>query len=211
MFNAAQNYIPQLAGEDTGAGAVFEAARILDDFYDEVRGEDYLTFNVGTILGGTDVMYDSQQSRGTVYGKLNVVPRRVVVNGGIRTMSLDQLKRAKRAMRAVVARNLPHTHASITFTDGYPPMAPTEGNRRLYRHLSEINEALGRGPMKVLDPARRGAADISFVAPHSDALAGLGALGTGGHSPSETLDLPSLSLATKRAALLIYRLSRESD
>ena len=195
-------------GEKTGAGAVFEAARILNAFYEELRGEEYLTFNVGTILGGTDVTYDSAQSRGTVFGKRNVVPRKVIVNGGMRTISLEQLERTKAAMREIVARNLPRTNASISFTDSYPPMPPTEGNRKMYRVLSDVNEALGRGPMQVLDPSRRGAADISFVSPYSDSIAGLGALGSGGHTPNETLELTSMPLAIKRTALLIYRLSR---
>lgn len=89
-------------------------------------------------------------------------------------------------------------------------MAPTEGNRRLQQELSRINEALGRGPMPALDPSRRGAADISFVAPYTDALAGMGALGEGGHSPEERLDLTTMPLAVKRAAILLYRLGREA-
>jgi glutamate carboxypeptidase len=63
--------------------------------------------------------------------------------------------------------------------------------------------------MPTLDPSRRGAADVSFVAPYTDALAGLGALGKGGHSPNESLDLTSMPLAIKRAAILIYRLANE--
>ena len=196
--------------EDTGAGAIFEAARILNAFYDEVRGEDYLTFNAGTIQGGTDVEYDMAMTRGTTFGKSNIVPRKVVVHGGIRTISQDQLDRARASMRAVVARNLPHTEASIEFVDRYPPMAPTPGNQRLMQELSNINEALGRGPMPALDPAKRGAADISFVAPYSDSLAGLGAMGAGGHTPNESLELMSVSLATKRAAILIYRSSQKT-
>ena len=85
-------------------------------------------------------------------------------------------------------------------------MSPTEGNARLQVEFSAINEALGRGPMPALDPSRRGAADISFVAPYTDGLAGLGALGSGGHTPNESLDLTTLPLAIKRAAILIYRL-----
>lgn len=196
-------------GEDVGAGAIFEAARILNAFYDEVRGEEHLTFNAGTIQGGTDVNYDPQQNRGTTFGKTNVVPRKVVVHGGMRTISDDQLARARAAMQAIVAANLPHTSASISFEDRYPPMSPTDGNRRLQILLSDINQALGRGAMPALDPSRRGAADISFVAPYTDALAGLGALGAGGHTPNESLDLASMPLAIKRAALLIYRLSRD--
>ena len=192
-----------------GAGAIFEAARILSEFYDEVRGEDHLTFNAGTILGGTDVGYDFEQNRGTTFGKTNVIPRKAIAHGGLRAISLEQQERAKHAMRAVVARHLPHTDASITFDDGYPPMSPTEGNKGLQQELSDINETLGRGPMPALDPSRRGAADVSFVAPYTDALAGLGALGKGGHTPNESLELDSIPLAIKRAAILIYRLSHE--
>ena len=198
-------------GDEVGAGAIFEAARILDRFYEEVRGEEYLTFNAGTIQGGTDVEYDNQQNRGRTFGKTNVVPRKVVVHGGMRTISTEQLERARENMRAVVEKSHPHTSASIQFWDRYPPMSPTVGNARLQARLSEINEALGRGPMPALDPSRRGAADISFVAPYTDGLAGLGALGTGGHTPNENLDLTSIPLAIKRAAILIYRLGTESQ
>jgi len=195
--------------EDTGAGAIFEAARILSAFYDEVRGEQYLTFNAGTIQGGSVVEYDFEQNRGTTFGKTNVVPSTVIVHGGIRTISPEQLARAQQSMREVVEKNLPNTNASIIFTDGYPPMSPTEGNKRLQQALSDINEQLGRGPMPALDPTRRGAADISFVAPYSDSLAGLGAIGSGGHTPSESLELDSMMVAIKRSALLLYRLGRE--
>ena len=197
--------------ERTGAGAIFEAARILNAFYEEVRGERHLTFNAGNIQGGTTVEYDPQRNSGSTFGKSNVVPNIVIVHGGMRTISDDQLERARDKMRAVVADSLPHTSASIEFKDGYPAMSPTIGNRRLQAVLSDINEGLGRGPMPALDPSRRGAADISFVAPYTDALAGLGALGKGAHSPNESLDLATMTLATKRAALLIYRVSREND
>ena len=194
--------------DNTGAGAIFEAARILSEFYDEVRGEEYLTFNAGTIMGGTEVSGDCIEASGEVFGKTNVVPNRVVVRGGIRTISNDQTLRAREAMKAVVARNLPVTEASISFTDGYPAMAPTAGNHELAEMLSSINIALGGQEMPLLDPLRRGAADISFVAPYSDGLAGMGAYGDGGHTPHESLNLDSIPIAIQRAAILIYRLSR---
>jgi len=197
-------------GEDAGAGAIFEAARILNGFYEEVRGEEHLTFNAGNIQGGTDVTYDESQNRGTSFGKTNIIPRQLIVHGGIRTISDEQLERARDAMRAVVARNLPHTDASIEFKEGYPSMAPTEGNQRLQLLLSDVNQDLGRGEMPTLDPSKRGAADISFVAPYTDALAGMGALGEGGHTPNESLELDTMALAIKRAAIMIYRISQES-
>jgi glutamate carboxypeptidase len=39
------------------------------------------------------------------------------------------------------------------------------------------------------------------------ALDGLGLMGTGGHTVEETADLGTLPMQTKRAAILIYRLT----
>ena len=133
------------------------------------------------------------------------------MHGGIRTISQDQLERAQAAMRDIVAKSLPHTSATIEFSEGYPPMFPSEGNRGVLAVLSEVNEDLGRGPMQELDPSKRGAADVSFVSPYTDAIAGLGPLGTGGHTPDETIDLTSMPLAIKRAAILMYRLGKAEE
>ena len=202
-----QSHSSGIFSEGVGAGAIFEASRILSNFYDEIRGEQYLTFNAGSIVGGTGVEYDRAATEGTAFGKTNVVPQRVIVTGGIRTISQDQLDRAREAMRQVVARHLPHTEATITFFDLYPAMAPTDGNRRLYELYNDVSEDLGLGTLKILDPGRRGAADISFVAPYVDGLAGLGVHGNGSHSPNESVDLLSIAPSVKRAAILIYRLS----
>ena len=204
-----QAHSSRIFSDKVGHGAIFEAARILHQFDEKVRGEEYLTFNAGNIQGGTDVTYDYEKNRGTTFGKTNVVPRKVVVDGGIRAISQEQLERTRDAMRAIVANHLPGTDAVIKFEDRYPAMAPTEGNRQLRSVLSEINEDLGRGSMPILDPARRGAADVSFAAPYSDSLAGLGPVGHGGHTPDESLELESIPVAIKRAAILIYRLANE--
>ena len=205
-----QAHSSQIFSAEVGAGAVFEAARILSRFYEEVRGEEYLTFNAGSILGGTDVTFDAEDARGTVLGRANVVPRRVLVQGEVRTLSGDQLDRARAKMQEIVAEHLPNTDATFTMVDSYPAMAPTEANQQLAQVLSEINQDLGGDAMPVLDPLQRGAADISFVAPYTSALAGLGGPGDGGHSPRERLDVSQLPMAMKRAAILLYRL-REID
>ena len=54
----------------------------------------------------------------------------------------------------------------------------------------------------------RGAGDIQFVAPYVDSLDGLGATGSGAHSPDEDLELASIERATIRTAILLYRLTR---
>jgi glutamate carboxypeptidase len=204
-----QAHSSAIFSDDVGAGAINEAARILNTFFTQVRGDYGLTFNAGNIQGGTAVTYDAASNKGATFGKTNVVPSHAVVHGGIRALSVEQLKNAKQHMQAIVAKHLPHTEATLSFDDSYPPMAPTEGNKTLALTLSEVNQDLGRGAMKTWDPLRRGAADIAFVAPYTDALAGLGALGKGGHTPNESLQLDSMALAIKRAAILMLRLSKD--
>ena len=58
------------------------------------------------------------------------------------------------------------------------------------------------------DPAKRGAADSSFVAADADVLAGLGADGDGAHADGESIDLASIPRQALRSAALIGRLSR---
>jgi glutamate carboxypeptidase len=195
-------------GEGSGSGAIFEAARILNAFHEELRGEPNLTFNPGVIVGGTDVRYDDERSAGTAFGKTNVIAQTAIVTGDIRTLTDEQLRRTRERMQAIVARHLPRTEAEITFGEGYPSMPPTEGNQALLDLLNTVNRDLGTAPMQAFDPARRGAADVSFVAPFTDALAGLGVNGSGAHGPNERIDLETMPLQIKRAALLIYRLTR---
>ena len=87
-------------------------------------------------------------------------------------------------------------------------MPPTQGNRALLDALNQVNRDLGFAAMEPLDPSKRGAADVSFVAPYLDAVAGLGAFGAGTHSPAETVELDTLSEQIARAAVLMYRLTR---
>jgi glutamate carboxypeptidase len=207
--NGRQAHSSGIFSEQAGAGAIFEAARILNAFYEEVRGEEYLTFNAGSILGGTEVEYDFQSTSGQAFGKTNVIPNTVTVHGGIRTISQEQLERAQEAMRAVVARSLPVTDASIEFIEGYPAMSPSSANEALLEVLSQANQDLGGGAMPPLDPSRRGAADISFAAPHAGAsLAGLGAYGSLAHAPGETVELGNLDHVIARAAILMHRVSQ---
>ena len=196
--------------EQVGAGAIFEMSRILHEFYEEVRGEDLLTFNPGVLLGGTFVDFDPQTSKGNAFGKSNVVSKTSMVKGGLRFISEDQKDRARAKMREIVARNLPHTSATISFTDSYPSMGPTEGNYKLLELLNEVSFDLGQGEVKAYDPGKRGAADISFVAQYVDGLDGLGTMGSGAHTPQETVNLKTFEALTKRTAILIYRLINEN-
>ncbi len=202
----------QIFRDDIGAGALFEAARILQGFREKLSGQQYLTFNPGVVLGGSEVKYDTAQGGGTAFGKTNVVAGQTIVSGDLRALSPEQLAKAKATMAEVVAQHLPKTTAELTFDDGYPPMAPTEGNRRLLAAYDSVSRALGYGPVVAVDPSRAGAADVSFAAPYIPmAIDALGLAGWDDHSDKETADLRWLPKLTKRAAVLIYRLgTRES-
>ncbi|NAY92999.1 M20/M25/M40 family metallo-hydrolase [Muricauda sp. JGD-17] len=189
-----------------GAGAIFEISRILHQFYTDVKGEDLLTFNPGTLLGGTFVNFDKSTSKGEVFGKTNVVAQRAMVHGGLRFISEEQKERAREKMRSIVSNNLPNTSASISFTDSYPAMQPTEGNLGLLKTLNSVSLDLNQGEVLAYDPGKRGAADVSFVAEYVDCLDGLGTMGTGAHTPEETVNLNTIEALTKRTAILIYRL-----
>ena len=190
----------------TGAGAIFEMSRILNSFYEQVRGEEYLTFNPGTLLGGTFINYDSQTSSGDTFGKTNVVAQTSVVHGGLRFISEEQKENARAKMREIVSNNLPQTKAKISFTDSYPAMGPTDGNRALLAILNEVSLSLGHEGVTAYDPGRRGAADISFVADYVDGLDGLGTMGNGAHTPKETVNLKTMNALIQRTAIFIYRL-----
>ncbi|MBO0355108.1 M20/M25/M40 family metallo-hydrolase [Muricauda ruestringensis] len=192
--------------EGTGAGAIFEMSRILHQFYTDVKGEDLLTFNPGVLLGGTFVNFDELTSKGDAFGKTNVVAQKAVVKGGLRFISEEQKERAREKMREIVANNLPKTSASISFTDSYPAMQPTEGNLALLETLNEVSLDLKQGEVLAYDPGRRGAADVSFVAEYVDGLDGLGTMGNNAHTPQETVNLNTIEALTKRTAILIYRL-----
>ena len=200
----------QIFQPTVGAGAIYEAARILEGFRTALSSEPNLTFNPGVIVGGTDASLDDDSSRGSAFGKSNVIAQTVQVNGDLRALSLEQLQMARSTMRRIVADSLPGTHASIEFSDGYPPMAPTEGNSKLLALYSQVSEDHGYGPVVAINPRNAGAADISFVANSVEmALDGLGMMGTGGHTVQETADLSTLDSQTVRAAITLYRLSKK--
>ena len=195
--------------DELGYGAIYEMARILDAFRRELP-EPNLTYNVGVIGGGTPAEMDEQGLRIAASGKTNIVAETAIARGDIRTLSAEQEARVRERMQAIVAQHLPQTSAELVFAeDGYPPMAPTDGNRRLLASLNIVNRDLGLPEMPEYDPARRGAADSSFVAGDVDVLAGMGAAGGGAHAEGEHVELDSLVRQAQRIAIFMTRLSRE--
>ena len=112
-------------------------------------------------------------------------------------------------MREIVAKSLPGAKAKITFEDGIPAMTPVPGNYQLLKQLDQASRDLGSGPVEALDPGERGAGDIAFI---SGIIPGLDGIGMGGgqnsHAKGESASLETMPMLTKRAAVLIYRLTR---
>jgi len=197
----------QIFREDIGYGAAYELARILNAFRERMAGEPHLTFNPGVMLGGTSVEFDPVQLRGSAFGKTNVVAEHAVVSGDLRALSREQFEKAKQTMTEIVSASLPHTSSTITFDEGYPPMAPTAGNARLLAMYDQASRDLGYGAVTAVTPDRAGAADVSFAASEVKTIIdGVGLMGHDDHTVKETADLNTLPSQTKRMAVLLYRI-----
>ena len=193
--------------EHAGSGAIYEIARILAAFESQLKEPD-LTYNAGVIVGGSNVTFDPTKNTGTAIGKSNIIASSAYASGDIRTVSDEQLQHVRAEMKAIVAKHLPQTGAEISFDDKYPSMAATDGNRSLLKVLNSVNLDLNMEAMEPLPPSKRGAGDVSFVAPYVDSISGFGSVGGGAHAPGETVDLSRQPIQTKRAALFLYRLTR---
>ena len=191
-----------------GYGAIYEAARIVNEFREKLSQEQYLTFNPGLFIGGSEVNYNTAGQEGEVSGKTNIISPKTVVIGDLRFLSETQKENAREAMRKIVANNLSGAKSKISFMDGIPAMPPTPGNEALVKVVNDASVALGFGEVKAGNPGSRGAGDISYVAEYLDCLDGLGASGRGAHAPGEIIDLNEFPKLIKRAALVIYRLTR---
>jgi len=194
----------------SGNGAIYELARIIEAFRTQLP-EDKLTFNVGLVGGGATAKLDEDRIRLEATGKTNIIPETAVARGDLRAISREQIDRVKAKMQAIVANGrLAGATARLEFDpDEYPPMAPTEGSRANLAKLNIVNQDMGLEQMGELDPMKRGAGDISFVAQDVDGLIGLGAASDGDHAPGEKVDIASIWRQAKRAAILMSRLSRE--
>ena len=194
--------------DSAGYGAIYEAARILNSFREQMGSEKYLTFNPGLIAGGSEIKVDQQDARDEVSGKTNIISPSARVVGDLRFLTETQKNAAREKMKAIVAQSLPGTHSTISFSDYLPSMEPTVGNLQLLNKLDKVSRDMGIGPTVAGDPGLRGAGDISDIALYVDCLDGLGASGNGAHRPGETINLKEYPFLMQRAAIFLYRLTR---
>ena len=189
--------------QQAGFGAIYEAARILNDFREKLSQEKYLTFNPGLIVGGSEINENKE-----AIGKDNIISPRVTVTGDLRFLTETQKQNARIKMKEIVAQNLNKTKAEIIFQDGIPAMEPTAENEKVLATLNQVSLDLGFGEVKAGDPGSRGAGDISYIAKYIACLDGLGASGRGAHAPGETMNMKEFPKLIQRTAILLYRLTR---
>ena len=192
-----------------GYGASYELARILNEIRVWVQGEKGVTINPGLVAGGTDVSADKDANRSTVFGKENVIARRALARGDLRCLSPEQLAGAQEQLAAIVARHLPGTSSSIKYIHAMPAMTATAANMQLFAQYRAISQKLGYGDVALQPAELRGGGDISYIADLVNAnLVGIGGNGNNEHSVNETLEADTILIQSKRAALLIYALTR---
>ena len=200
----------QIFSDEVGVGAVYQAAHVLEQFRDSLGHEPYLTLNPALIVAGTSIAHDPAAARGTAFGKANVVAESTIVTGDLRTLTPEQREHAQATMKRITGDTSPHTSASIEFEEGYPPLAPSDGNRRLLAMVDQASRDLGLGPLEPVDPARAGAADVSFLGGRvAMVIDAMGLKGRGGHTVEETARLNTLPWQAKRVAVLLARMAGE--
>ena len=198
----------QIFKQDMGSGSIFEAARILNQFYETLHNEKYLSFNSGLIAGGSEI--EDNRTAVITKGRSSVIPAKTIMWGDLRFISKQQEEAARSRMREIVARSMPGASAKIFFDDGLPAMSPNEGNNALLKQLDAVSRGLNFGKVEAIDPTSGGATDISEIAHLVPSLENLGGIGAGDHARDEYVELKTLPMQIKRAALLIYRLTRKN-
>ena len=84
-----------------GYGAIYEAARIINEFRTALSSEQYLTFNPGLIIGGSEISYDQNKASGSAIGKDNIISPSVVVSGDLRFLTEQQKENARVKMNRI--------------------------------------------------------------------------------------------------------------
>jgi glutamate carboxypeptidase len=196
---------------ESGYGAIYEAARILNDFSTQLSNIHGLTINPGIILGGQYVNENTTTNNGIAKGQKNIISSQALIHGDLRFTSNEQKNMAEQKMYEIAEKSLPLTSSNLIFNNIMPVMEESEGNINLLREFSDINQDLGGCNLYPVPVNERGGADISYISQYvSASIDGLGPWGEGPHTHNESLNIDSLYHSTKRAAIFINRYIKKS-
>jgi glutamate carboxypeptidase len=178
---------------EKGRHAILEAARIVREVQDLNGSWPGVTFNVGTIRGGT---------------RPNVVPDRCEMEIETRSATGDGLDAAIAAVGELVARTgIPDTTAEASVGYSWRPMEKTERSARLAEHAKEVGRRLG---MEFDDQLTGGASDANTTSGMGvPTLDGLGPVGGNDHAPSEYLEIDSIVPRTAMLAALLHEIAAD--
>jgi glutamate carboxypeptidase len=171
------------AGSDIQAGtnAIVEIAHQIPVLLALANSSMDTTLNMGVIEGGT---------------RSNVVPDRCKLSVDVRARQHTEGQRVEEAIRTLRPK-LPGSELKITGGWNRPPMERNELMLQTFKRAAEIGLDMG---IELKEGGTGGGSDANFVAGLGiPVLDGLGALGSGAHSPQECVEIESLAT---RCALL---------
>ncbi len=176
---------------EKGHHAILEAARIVREAQALNGRWPGVTFNVGTIHGGT---------------RPNVVPDRCELAIEARSVTGDGLDTAIAAIRELAATTVvPGTTIEVLTEFSWRPMEKTDRSARLVEHTQTVAERLG---FTVHDAPTGGASDANTTAGMGvPSLDGLGPVGGNDHAPAEYLEVDSIVPRTAMLAGLLLEIA----
>ena len=178
---------------EKGLHAILEAARAVRDLQDLNGRWDGVTFNVGTIRGGT---------------RPNVVPEHCRLEVEARSVTGSGLDTAIAAIREVAARTVVEgTTVEVDTEYLWRPMEKTDRSGRLAEHAKDVGRRLG---FEFDDQLTGGASDANTTSGMGvPTLDGLGPVGGNDHSPSEYLEIDSIVPRTAMLAGLLLEIAAD--
>ena len=166
---------------EIGINAILEMSYLIQTASQLADHSKGTTLNVGKIHGGT---------------RTNVVPQRCLSIVDVRVVDQEEQDRIDLALSSLQ----PHLEGAQVVVKGSwnrPPMPRSERMVDTYARAKQIGETLG---LTLTEGGTGGGSDANFVAPLGiPVLDGMGAVGSGAHSPREFFEVNSLA---EKAALL---------
>lgn len=196
----------RVGSTDSGAGAIYHAARIMQHMHDAMLMHSGLTLNPGIIAGGSAIAEHGASV--DVTGVSNIIATHAIARGDMRFTHLTQFEEVVHHLQQLVReKHDPHFKADLFFSPPKPAMERKPGNDTLLERLSAISVALGREPVHAVDRMIAGASDMNMVSPYVPAcIDSLGVLGGGAHSESEWINLADFPFVLERTIQLLRAL-----